>query len=130
MKRLLLFAAVFCVSIAPLTLLAEAVPQTVDATGNSLLNGNYFVRQILFTNLTNTGAIGKARSLSGMASFDGNGHYTLTGQSSDSTSNAGQPQALNFSGSYSVTSGGLLQMQNPLDPAEIVAGGVGVSAIV
>jgi uncharacterized protein (TIGR03437 family) len=130
MKRLLRSGALLCFGLAPATLFAQAVPQTADTSGNSLLTGNYFVRQILFTNLTNAGAIGQARSLSGTAAFDGNGHYTFTGQTSDNTTNSGQAQAFNFSGAYSVTSGGLLQMVNPLDPAEIVGGGVGVNAIV
>src|SRR5947207_14581599 len=106
MKRILLSTAVFTMSIAPVTLSGQAVPQNVDTSGNSLLTGTYFVRQILFTNISNTGAIGRGRSLSGTASFDGNGHYTFTGQSSDSTANSGQAQNYNFSGTYAVTSGG------------------------
>src|SRR5438270_4067295 len=130
MTRLLLSGALVCLGLASANLFGQAVPQSVDTSGSSLLTGNYFVRQILVTNLTNAGAIGRARSLSGTASFDGNGHYTFTGQTSDSTSNSGQPQAFTFSGAYSVTSSGLLQIVNPLDPNEIVGGGVGVNAIV
>src|SRR6266568_2784195 len=98
MKPFLLSAAVLIAALAS----SNARAQTFDASGNSLLTGNYFVRQILFSNLSNTGTIGRARSLSGTASFDGNGHYTLTGQSSDSTSNSGQAQTFNFNGLYAV----------------------------
>ena len=65
-----------------------------------------------------TGAIGRARSLTGVAVFDGNGNYSFTGQTFDSNDTSNQAKAYSFSGTYSVTSGGLFQMQNPIDPVE------------
>ena len=34
--------------------------QTFDSSGNSVLNGAYFIREVMFTQIDATGAIGKA----------------------------------------------------------------------
>ena len=117
-----------------LGLLAEAAfPQngpSFDNSGNSLLQGSYFVRQVLTDNLTSSGTIGRSRSLTGVLSFDGNGNYSFSGQLSDNTQSSGAPSSYSFQGTYIVSSSGLLQMQNPVAPSEPMFGGLGVSALV
>jgi len=101
--------------------------QSFDNSANATLKGTFFVRQVLLSNVdAGTGAIGQARSLIGTATLDGNGSYTLTGTVMDSA--VGAAKAFNFSGTYKAASSGLAQMQNPLQPAEIIDGGIGLGA--
>ena len=44
-----------------------AAAQTFDNSGNNLLNGAYFVREVMFTEIDTSGAIGKAQSAIGTA---------------------------------------------------------------
>src|ERR1700749_1942938 len=76
---------------------APATAQTFDNSGNGTLKGAYFVRQVITADLdTNTSAIGRAISLTGIMTFDGQGGYSFAGQKMDT--NAGST-----AGSYSVS---------------------------
>ena len=126
MKRFLLASTLLACGVYT----ARSTAQSFDTSGNSLLTGNYFVRQVTFDNFTNAGLPGRARSYTATFVFDGAGNYSATGQISDNGLSSGAPQALSFKGTYSVSSSGLLRMQNPLSTTDIVWGGVGQSAIV
>ena len=104
--------------------------QSFDNSGNSLLSGTYFVRQVVLDNLANSGLPGRARALNASVTFDGKGNYSLTGTVSDNTVSSGQATSFTFTGTYAVAAGGLFQMQNPLSSSDSVFGGVGASAIV
>src|SRR5262249_37176237 len=84
-----------------------AAAQTLDTSGNGMLNGAYFVRELALV-LNTSGVLAEAFNVSGTITFDGNGNYSFTGQILDS--NVGQPQASSFSGVYSVQSNGLAQV--------------------
>ncbi len=100
----------FCAGLA-----APAAAQTFDNSANSQLNGQYFVRQVLTTNLdSNTSAIGRAISIIGAMIFDGNGNYTFIGQMTDSTAGTAGA-AYSTTGTYAVASNGLVQILNPID---------------
>jgi uncharacterized protein (TIGR03437 family) len=101
-----------------------------DNSGNSLVMGTYFVRQVLNANLSSIGQIGEAESLTGTATFDGMGNYTLTAQVSDTTVSSGAPQSMSFTGTYAVSSSGVFIMDNPLSSGDSIFGGVGKSALV
>ena len=105
-----------------------------DTSGNGMLMGPYFVRQVLLANLDqNTSAIGRAVSLIGTMTFDDSGKYTFTGQKTD-TQSGGNAQAYSTTGTYKVSSSGMVQIQNPIDSEDTgELGGIGVvgpSAIV
>jgi len=103
---------------------------TFDNSGNSLLKGTYFIRQVWYGNISATGTIGEAASLTGTISFDGNGNYTLNAQVSDNTVSSGTPQLLsNVAGSYAVNASGVFMMVDPLSTSDFIYGGVGASAI-
>lgn len=110
-----------------------AAAQNFDTSGNSKLNGDFFVRQVVTTNLdTNTSAIGRAISIVGIMTFDGNGNYTFTGQKVD-TSVGNSSAAYTTSGTYAVESNGMAQIQNPIDSTDTDYGavaGVGPVSIV
>jgi uncharacterized protein (TIGR03437 family) len=101
-----------------------------DTSGNSLLQGTYFIRHVINANLTSLGQIGEAVSLTGTISFDGNGSYTFNGQVSDTTVSSGAPQPLSVTGIYAVSASGTLAMENEWSPGDTIFGGVGKSAIV
>ena len=98
--------------------------QNFDSSGTGVLKGDYFVRQVLLDQLDqNTSAAGRAVSLTGVMTFDGNGNYSFTGQLFDSK--VGSAAAYSVSGQYAVQPNGLAQIQNPIDTREFEVGAVG-----
>ena len=118
--------------LAALPISAQTASVTFDSSGNALLKGAYFARWVGVDQVsTGTGAFQRARSLTGTFSFDGAGHYAFTGKLSVSTQSSGAPSPYSVSsGTYAVSSGGLLEMQNPVDSTLNLLGGVGADALV
>jgi uncharacterized protein (TIGR03437 family) len=83
--------------------------QTFDSSGNSILNGVYFVREVMFTQVDGSGAIGQAQSAIGRATFDGNGNYTFNGQLMISTAGS-TASTTSVTGTYKVGANHYLQM--------------------
>lgn len=83
--------------------------QTFDNSGNGLLKGTYFVREVMFTQISSKGAIGEAQSAVGTVAFDGNGNYSFSGQVMDSTSGSGA-STTSVTGTYKVSANNLLQL--------------------
>ena len=113
-------------ALLPAVVCAQA---SFDSSGNSLLNGTYFIREVLNANISSIGQIGEAESLTGTISFSG-GSYTLTAQLSDNTVSSGAPQQLSTMGNYSVNASGMFAMDDPLSNGDTLYGGIGPSAIV
>src|SRR5690242_10969030 len=109
-RKMILIALAGCFAIS-------ARAQTFDTSGNGLLNGDYFVRELALI-VNTSGALVQAFNASGTISFDGNGNYTFNGQILDS--NVGTPQNSSFSGTYSVESSGLAQVQSLLESGQNV----------
>lgn len=124
MNKILFLSALTAAALLPGPASAQT---TYDTSGNSLLQGNYFIRQVI---LTSQGQIGEAVSLTGTILFDGKGSYTLKAQVSDNTISSGAPQPLNLTGVYAVSASGTLAMENPWSPGDTIFGGVGKSAVV
>ena len=127
MNRIFVLGALTAAAVFPRAALAQT---SYDTSGNSLMQGNYFIRQVMNAKLTSLGQVGEASSLTGTISFNGNGSYTLKGQVSDTTVSSGAPQPLNITGVYAVSASGTLAMENPLSPGDTIFGGVGRSALV
>src|SRR5579864_1094770 len=102
---------------------AAAMAQNFDTSGNGMLQGDYFVRQVLLSNIANNGSIGRARSIVGILTFDGSGNYKFSGQIADTQT--AQPQSYSASGQYRLAANGLFQIQNIIDSNDIDFGGVG-----
>ncbi|HLW76320.1 MAG TPA: hypothetical protein VKS01_05030, partial [Bryobacteraceae bacterium] len=66
-----------------LLLSAGAFAQTWDTSGNGLLNGNYYIREVIWQPSDAQGDLTDAASVYGEISFDGKGNYTFNGQSFD-----------------------------------------------
>jgi uncharacterized protein (TIGR03437 family) len=123
--------AVILLATIPFGAQAASTP-AFDSSGDSMLKGSYFARWVGVDQINRgTGAFRRARSLTGTFSFDGAGHYSFTGQLSVSTQSSGAPSPSTVSsGTYAVSSGGLLQLENPVDSTETLLGGIGEDAFV
>jgi uncharacterized protein (TIGR03437 family) len=89
--------------------------QSFDSSQNSVLNGPYFLRELLLSDFTSSGDFARARSVSGVITFDGNGNYSFTGQLADSSAGGAQAQAYSTTGRYSVASSGMAQIWPLID---------------
>jgi uncharacterized protein (TIGR03437 family) len=97
--------------------------QTFDTSGNGMLHGDYFVREVLAAGQNpSTGAITSATSAIGVVTFDGKGDFTFAGQVM--TSGSTTPTTSSISGVYGVGSNGLMYMTSLADTADVVYGGV------
>lgn len=98
--------------------------QSLDSSGNGLLQGAYHFRQLEAANVDpNTGDATEAVAVSGIMTFDGAGNYTVTGSSVvDST---GSTQTVSATGSYSIGANGFGYIVNPIDATDFVYGAVG-----
>ncbi len=111
------------------TLTAQSYP--FDNSSNATLKGQYFVREVALRNLSAQGAIGEAIGVVGIATFDGAGNYTFSGQLTDSASKTGT-QSASFSGTYGVAVNGFLRIGSfaltgafPSNAVTFAFGGVG-----
>jgi uncharacterized protein (TIGR03437 family) len=102
-----------------------------DNSANLTLKGQYFVREVALRNLSAQGGIGEALSVVGIATFDGAGNYTFSGQLTDSASKTGAVSA-SFSGAYAVGANGFLRISSfaltgafPSSAVTFAFGGVG-----
>jgi uncharacterized protein (TIGR03437 family) len=92
----------------------QAAAQTWDTSGNGLLNGTYYFRQVAWTVGDNAGDLIEAVSVYGTIMFDAKGNYTVNGQVNDSGTNCGT-KALTVSGTYTIASSGYGSLDSPLN---------------
>jgi len=102
-----------------------------DDSGNATLQGRYFVREVALLNLSAQGAIGEAIGAIGIATFDGLGNYSFSGQLADSASQTGAI-SVTHSGTYAVAANGFLRIASfaltgafPASSVTFASGGVG-----
>jgi uncharacterized protein (TIGR03437 family) len=108
---------------------ASAQTATWDASGNHLLNGQFYFRHVLWAVGDNAGDLGEAASLFGVIQFDGNGHYTITAQIFDGAAQSNQPANFSTSGTYSIAASGYGFISNAL-AAQLGASGDNVFGLV
>jgi uncharacterized protein (TIGR03437 family) len=99
---------------------AAALGQTYvfDNSANATLHGQYFVREVMLTNLTPQGAVGTAIGAIGITTFDGGGNYTFSGQLTGNGS-------VSSTGTYAVASNGFLRIASFASQGATAFGGVG-----
>ena len=105
MRRHLAYAALLFAALS----IRPAAGQTWDTSGNGMLNGTYYFRQVVWLVGDGTGSIGEAAVVYGNINFDGNGNYSLSNaQICDSnTCNSGSTvKAYQASGTYAVSASG------------------------
>ncbi len=98
--------------------LGIAAAQTQDTSGNGTLKGSYRFRhlavQLVDANFNPT----DITAVYGTITFDGAGHYSITGTSVDNGVSSGAPQPLSISGTYAIGSNGAGYLTNPLYPTD------------
>jgi hypothetical protein len=102
-----------------------AAAQNFDTSGNGMLKGQYFVREILIAgqNGDANGTITSAASVMGVVTFNGSGGYSFSGTAA-STASPGTITMQVLTGTYEVGSNGLLGIQSLADPTQTSYGGV------
>ena len=115
----------FCTIFGALALATAASAQNFDTSGNAMLHGQYFVREVIIAGQNDdaNGTITSAASAMGVATFDGAGNYSFSGTGT-STASPGNTNTQIFSGTYAVGSNGLLAIQSFADPTQSSYGGV------
>jgi uncharacterized protein (TIGR03437 family) len=105
--------------------LASAYPVSAqigwDNTGNSMLNGTYYFRQVVYILNGNTGNLADAGCFYGAITFNGSGTYTMSSTQLVDLGNQ-SVSAPNPSGTYSVAASGQTVMTNPLFPKDNLIG--------
>ena len=102
---------VFICAVASLPLAAQG--PSWDSSGNGLLNGTWYFREVLYIVGDDAGNLSRAISVYGNIVFDGNGRYSLAG-TRIFDSNTGAAQNLSASGTYSIAASGYGFIINPL----------------
>jgi uncharacterized protein (TIGR03437 family) len=101
------------------TLFAQAPPY--DNSGNGLLNGTYYFREVIYVLSDASGNFGRAISIYGNITFDGNGAYNITG-TSVFDSDVGAPQTYTVAGTYTIASNGFGYLSSPIATSAVVYG--------
>jgi uncharacterized protein (TIGR03437 family) len=85
-------------------LCAIAGAQTFDSSGNGLLKGTYYFREVFWVVGDSAGDLSQATALYGTISFDGNGNYSVSGaQVYDSGNGLGN---FSITGTYTISASG------------------------
>jgi uncharacterized protein (TIGR03437 family) len=95
--------------------------QTFDTSGNGLLNGTDYFRQV-FYQFDSNGNLARQVALFGNITFDGNGHYTINGSKVDSSTSSTAPQAFTTTGTYSIAASGMGFIGNPFATGDSIYG--------
>jgi uncharacterized protein (TIGR03437 family) len=101
-----------------------AAGQTWDNSGNGLLQGMYYFREVIWLVNDQSGGLGEALSLYGNISFDGKGNYTLQNVMVMDTS-VGVPQPCGTgctNGTYSIAASGYGFISSPISSGDAVHG--------
>jgi uncharacterized protein (TIGR03437 family) len=104
----------------------------LDTSGNGMLKGTYYFRQLAALNFDGSGNVTEMAALYGTIVFDGKGNYVITGQQIDNTVSGGQPQPLSVTATYGIGANGLGSLDNPVAPTDStnwVWGGVGQGGV-
>ncbi|WP_180542000.1 hypothetical protein [Nevskia soli] len=90
-----------------------AAAQSWDSSGNGLLNGTYYFRQVMWLGGYNSANdLPETIAIYGNIVFDGNGTYIVTAQAYDGAENA--VTSISGSGAYTIAASGYGYMSTPL----------------
>ena len=96
-----------------------------DSSGNSQLNGAYYMREVFYIVSDNAGDIGDAMNVQGEITFNGSGSYTFTGTFLDAANGSATPAAItNETGTYAISASGegYISAVNPDFPNDQIIG--------
>src|SRR5277367_6079876 len=85
----------------------RSTASTLESSGNGLLNGTYYMRQVLYYFSVQTGGLSETVNIQGTITFDGNGNYSFSGSMLDSGANQGKATTFTNTGNYVISASGL-----------------------
>jgi uncharacterized protein (TIGR03437 family) len=100
----------------------QAAAQTWDVSGNGMLNGTYYFREVIYLIGYNSGALGQAIALYGNISFNDSRTYSINCMMMDSSSPYGVPQTYTVNGTYSISASGYGFLSSPVSPGDVIYG--------
>jgi uncharacterized protein (TIGR03437 family) len=99
----------------------QAAAQTWDTSGNGMLNGTYYFREVILVTNSSTGALSRGISLYGNISFTpASGAYSINCLVMDSE--AGAQQTYTTTGTYSIAASGYGFLSSPVSSGDYVYG--------
>jgi uncharacterized protein (TIGR03437 family) len=101
--------------------IGAANAQTFDTSGNGLLNGSDYFRQV-FYQFDSNGSLAREVALFGSITFDGNGHYSISGSKLDTSSSSTSAQSFTATGTYSIAASGMGFISNPFATGDSIYG--------
>jgi uncharacterized protein (TIGR03437 family) len=104
----------------------HASAQSWDSSGNGLLKGTYYFREVLYFVGYNDGSLQEASALYGSITFSGTGTYTCQVSLIDSSAGL---ETGTLSGTYSIAASGYGSISNPLSNGDYVYGLVNSAGI-
>jgi uncharacterized protein (TIGR03437 family) len=95
-----------------------------DTSGNSMLNGTYYFREVIYITNTSTGELSDAAALYGTISFNGSGTYTISCTVYDAEDGLGTCAQFGIpaTGSYSIAASGYGFLSSPISSGDYVYG--------
>jgi uncharacterized protein (TIGR03437 family) len=104
------------------TTIAAAPP--FDSSGDALLNGTYYFRDISYVAADSMGDLKEASVLYGTLTFDGKGGYTISAKSAtlNDSSQPPQQELPATPGTYTISASGYGYVSHPLSPADNIYG--------
>ena len=106
----------------PLAASWQAAAQNWDTSGNGMLSGAYYFREVVWVVGDNAGDLQEAISLYGQITFDGNGNYTITNQSYNDSAKSAPSNTYSASGTYKISASGYGSITSPISNGEAVYG--------
>ena len=98
----------------------QAAAQSWDTSGNGMLNGTYYFRQVVYVVGYNSGALSRAIALYGTIAFNGSGAYSINCLAMDSSYGAQQPYTT--TGTYSIAASGYGFLSSPIASGDAIYG--------
>jgi hypothetical protein len=102
----------------------QAAAQTWDSSGNNMLNGTYYFREVIYLIGSDTGTLSRAITLYNTITFNGSGSYSINCALYDSEygsltcAQAGLPTT----GTYSIAASGYGFISSPVSSGDFIYG--------
>ena len=94
-----------------------------DTSGNSMLNGQYYFREVIYVTDVTTGALSRGIALYGNISFNPtSGTYSINCMVMDSSNQYGVAQSYTVSGTYSIAASGYGFLSSPVSSGDLIYG--------
>ena len=124
------FARLFMLLAAGAAMYAQTVPPW-DTSGNSMLKGTYYFRQVAYSVGDTSGDLGDAAAVYGSITFDGNGNYSITATGATILDAAAQSEGYLgvTTGTYAIGGGGYGFIVSPVSSSDLIFGLVSANGV-